>query len=265
MEDLDAPRVVPGAEAAILGALERYGLSGDGAVERQSARTALYEEAIARLSHAGLVYPCACSRAELARTPSAPAASDERDAAPVYPGTCRRGLPPGRPARSLRFRVDAGRVAFDDLVVGHVEEQTASAVGDFVVRRADGFFAYQLAVVVDDAAQGVTQVVRGADLLSSTARQIVLQRALGLPRPVYGHLPLVLAPDGTKLGKRDGALPLEALDEARVRATLAAALRILGQEVVDAPPAEMLAAALATFEAARVPRAPVTAAPALAG
>ena len=133
----------------------------------------------------------------------------------------------------------------------------AHAVGDFVVRRADGPFAYQLAVVVDDAAQGVTEVVRGGDLLSSTARQIALQRALGLPTPSYAHLPLVLGSDGKKLGKRDGALPLETLDEARVRETLGLALTLLGQEPPDGPPAEMLAAAKARFETKRIPAGPV--------
>jgi glutamyl-Q tRNA(Asp) synthetase len=130
-------------------------------------------------------------------------------------------------------------------------------VGDFVVRRADGPFAYQLAVVVDDAEQGVTEVVRGGDLLSSTARQVALQRALGLPTPAYAHLPLVLGPDGKKLGKRDGALPLETLDGRRVRESLGLALRLLGQVVVDGTPEEMLAAAAGSFDAARVPTGPL--------
>jgi glutamyl-Q tRNA(Asp) synthetase len=144
----------------------------------------------------------------------------------IYPGTCRNGIPEGRAPRAVRFRGEGD-------------------VDDFVVKRADGAFAYQLAVVVDDAEQGVTQVVRGADLVSSMPRQIALQRALGYPTPEYIHLPLVLGPDGKKLGKRDGALPLPSLDESRVRETLHDALRFLGVQVDLAPPAEMLQHALA--------------------
>lgn len=257
MEDLDSPRVVPGSADAILRALERYGLAWDGDVLFQSARLPIYEEALARLRAGGHLFDCACSRAELARAASAPADGDGSDTAPAYPGTCRAGLPAGRAPRAVRFRVPEGVVAFEDRVQGPVAEETARAVGDFVVKRADGPFAYQLAVVVDDAAQGVGEVVRGADLLDSTARQILLQRALGLPTPSYAHLPLVLGPDGTKLGKRDGALPLETLDESRVRASLGEALGILGQETTSGSPAEMLAAALSVFDARRIPRGPV--------
>jgi glutamyl-Q tRNA(Asp) synthetase len=142
-------------------------------------------------------------------------------------------LPPGRVARSVRFRVPDELIAFDDMLHGRMEENVAKRVGDFVIKRADGLFAYQLAVVVDDAEQGVTQVVRGADLLSSTARQIALQRALGLPSPSYAHLPLVLNEEGEKLSKRDGALPLPTLDERRVRETLEIALRFLGVGVEE--------------------------------
>lgn len=258
MEDLDAPRVVPGAADEILRALERYGLTWDGEVAVQSRRTALYEEALARLRASGFAYDCGCTRAEVARAAGAPDASDPVDAAgAVYAGTCRAGLPPGRAPRAVRFRPPEGTVVFEDRVRGRIEENVARAVGDFVVRRADGPFAYQLAVVVDDAAQGVTEAVRGGDLLSSTARQIALQRALSLPTPSYAHLPLVLGPDGRKLGKRDGALPLETLDEARVRETLGLALRLLGQEAPDGPPSEMLAAAKARFETKRISAGPV--------
>lgn len=258
MEDLDGPRVVPGAADEILRALERYGLAWDGEVAVQSRRTALYEEALARLRAAGLAYDCACTRAEVARAAGAPDASDPVDAAgAVYAGTCRGGLAPGRSARAVRFRVPDGWVAIEDRVRGRIEEEVARAVGDFVVRRADGPFAYQLAVVVDDGEQGVTEVVRGGDLLSSTARQVALQRALGLPTPAYAHLPLVLGPDGRKLGKRDGALPLETLDERRVRETLAAALRLLGQVAPDGTVREMLEAATRGFAPGRVPRGPV--------
>lgn len=258
MEDLDGPRVVPGAADEILRALERYGLTWDGEVAVQSRRTALYEEALARLRAAGRAYDCGCTRAEVARAAGAPDASDPVDAAgAVYAGTCREGLPAGRAPRAARFRVPEGTVVFEDRVRGRVGEDVARAVGDFVVKRADGPFAYQLAVVVDDAAQGVTEVVRGGDLLSSTARQIALQRALGLPTPSYAHLPLVLGADGKKLGKRDGALPLETLDERRVAGSLALALRLLGQEVEGGAPAEMLATARARFDPARVPAGPL--------
>jgi len=223
MEDLDTPRVVPGSADEILGALRRYGLEWDGDVVQQLQRTALYERALSALRERNLVYDCGCSRAELQRAASAPLAAEV-----IYPGTCRNGLAPGRAPRAVRFRAPEGTIAFDDRVQGRMEEDVSARTGDFVIKRADGPFAYQLAVVVDDAEQGVTQVVRGRDLLSSTARQIALQRALDLPTPTYGHLPLVLNADGSKLGKRDGALPLPTLDEPRVRATLREALRYLG-------------------------------------
>jgi glutamyl-Q tRNA(Asp) synthetase len=247
MEDLDTPRVVPGSADEILGSLSRYGLEWDGEVVWQSRRIALYEEALERLTARGLAYDCACSRAELQRAASAPLGAEA-----VYPGTCREGLAPGRVARAVRFRVSPGVIAFDDAIVGHIEEDVETVTGDFVIKRADGPFAYQLAVVVDDAAQGVTQVVRGGDLLSSTARQIALQRALRLSQPSYAHLPLVTGPDGTKLGKRDGALPLPSLDGTRVRATLATALRILAIEVGEDEPRAMLEEALRTFDPKRV-------------
>jgi len=238
MEDLDRPRVVAGSAEEILDALRRHGLEWDGKVVFQSQRTALYDDALARLRERGLVYDCGCSRAELLRAASAPLGSEA-----VYPGTCRDGLPPGREARAIRFRAPDETIAFDDLLRGRVEENVARVTGDFVVRRADGVYAYQLAVVVDDAAQEVTQVVRGGDLLSSTARQIALQRALGYATPQYAHLPLVTNPDGSKLGKREGALPLPSLDERRVAETLAEALRILGIEVEPSTPRAMLSAA----------------------
>ena len=257
MEDLDGPRVVAGAADGILRALELYGLSWDGEVAVQSERTLRYEEALARLRAAGLAYDCGCTRAEVGRAAGAPDASDPVDAAgAVYAGRCRAGLAPGRVARAVRFRVPEGTIAFEDRVRGRVEEDVSRAVGDFVVKRADGPFAYQLAVVVDDAAQGVTEVVRGGDLLSSTARQIALQRALGLPTPAYAHLPLVLGPDGKKLGKRDGALPLETLDARRVRETLALALALLGQDCDDGKPEEVLRATARRFDVARVPAGP---------
>jgi glutamyl-Q tRNA(Asp) synthetase len=252
IEDLDEGREVAGAADEILHALDVFGLEHDGQIVRQSDRTELYEEALARLRESGLVFPCACTRAELARVASAPASEDPSE--PVYPGTCRAGLPPGRGERSVRFRAPSGTIRFDDAVFGPREQDVAAEVGDFVLRRADGFFAYQLAVVVDDAAQRITQVVRGADLLGSTARQIALGRALGLPRVEYAHLPLVVDKDGAKLGKRHGALPLASLDEEQVRASLGRALAILGQPAIDGSPREMLEAARRGFDPRRIPR-----------
>ena len=241
MEDLDAPRVVAGSADEILQALERYGLTWDGDVVYQSQRTALYDGALGTLRARNLVFDCGCSRADLQRAASAPLGRE-----PVYPGTCREGLPPGRIARAIRFRAPDEVIAFDDIVAGSVEENVSTDTGDFVIRRADGVYAYQLAVVVDDAAQGVTQVVRGADLLASTPRQISLQRALGLPTPQYVHLPLVTNAEGAKLSKRDSAFPLPDLDEKRIGKTLALALRILGVgEVERDTPERMLAEALA--------------------
>jgi len=273
MEDLDTPRVVPGAADDILRTLERFGLESDGEVVFQSGRLALYEAAFEDLLRKKEIYACACSRADLLRAASAPVLEEEGSSnarraaadagaggvAPqgaIYPGTCRNGQPPGRAARAFRFRVPSGLFTFKDLLFGSLSENVEETVGDFVVKRADGSFAYQIAVVVDDAAQGVTEVVRGADLLDSTARQIALQRTLGLPTPAYAHLPLVLGADGKKLGKRDGALPLETLDEVRVRASLAFALGVLGQGPAEGSPAEMLDSARRRFDPSRIPRAP---------
>ena len=243
IEDLDTARVVRGSEEEILEALRRYGFTWDGEIVRQSQRTALYDAALARLRARGLAYDCACSRAEIERAASAPVGAE-----PVYPGTCRNGLPAGRVPRAIRFRAPDEVIAFDDIIAGHVEENVAKQTGDFVIKRADGAYAYQLAVVVDDADQGITQVVRGGDLLSSTARQIALQRALDLPEPNYAHLPLIVGPNGSKLGKRDGSLPLPTLDSARIRASLSAALSILG---IDA---DSLDEALPHFDPERIPR-----------
>ncbi|HEY8133014.1 MAG TPA: tRNA glutamyl-Q(34) synthetase GluQRS, partial [Thermoanaerobaculia bacterium] len=241
IEDLDAPRVVPGSEEEILEALQRYGLDWDGEIVRQSQRTNLYDAALARLQGLGLAYECACSRSDIQRAASAPLGAE-----PVYPGTCRNGLPRGKTSRAFRFRAPEEVIGFDDLIHGRVEENVARQTGDFVIKRADGPYAYQLAVVVDDAEQGVTQVVRGGDLLSSTPRQIALQRALGYPTPSYAHLPLIVGADGSKLGKRDGALPLPKLDETRVAATLKEALHVLGME------ASSLTEALPEFDPKRI-------------
>jgi len=235
IEDLDSPRVVPGAADEILFTLEALGFTWDGEILWQSRRGEAYAAALARLYELGLVYPCACSRREILA--SAPHPGDE---GPIYPGTCRGGLPRGRTARALRIAIPDEPITFVDGVYGRQMQNLARDVGDFVLRRADGLFAYQLAVVVDDADSGVNQVVRGADLLGSTPRQIYLLRSLGLPVPEYLHLPLVLAEDGSKISKRHGLIP----GSPAGGPLLAAALRWLGQplpaEMDHAPPAEIL-------------------------
>jgi glutamyl-Q tRNA(Asp) synthetase len=237
IEDLDTPRVVAGAAEEIMRSLAVLGLEWDGEVVWQSQRISAYEAALARLRERGLVFACGCSRQEILA--SAPHPGEE---GPVYPGTCRAGLAAGRRPRALRIQVPDEVVCFADGLHGPVEQCLANAVGDFVLRRADGLFAYQLAVVVDDAESGVNQVVRGADLLTSTPRQIYLHACLGNPLPHYVHLPLVVAPDGEKLSKRHGAV---AVGSARERGELLwQALRFLGQEMPaglkNAPPREIL-------------------------
>lgn len=223
MEDLDAPRVQPGAAEDILRTLERLGLHWDGPVAYQSGRRALYRAALEKLGDR--TYPCACTRREIADSSLGLAT----DGAPIYPGTCRSGLPRGKAARALRLRV-ASTIRFEDRVQGVQEQVLERDVGDFVLLRADGQFAYQLAVVVDDAAQGVTDVVRGADLLDSTARQIFLQRLMGLPTPRYLHVPVVLTAAGQKLSKQTGAV---AIDLDAPQRELRRALAFLGQPESD--------------------------------
>lgn len=233
MEDLDPPREVPGAAADILDTLAAFGFDWDGPVLRQSTREGAYRTALESLSAAGLIYPCGCTRREIAdsRPGAAPLAGEL-----VYPGTCRNGLPPGRQARALRIRVDDQPIGFDDGVQERLAEHSLTmTVGDFVVRRADGPFAYQLAVVVDDGEQGITDVVRGADLIDSTPRQIHLQRALGLPTPRYLHLPVVLDPAGEKLSKQTFATPL---DRSAPERAIVRALAFLGQQ---RPPGDIAA------------------------
>jgi glutamyl-tRNA synthetase len=200
VEDLDAPRVLAGSEARIEGDLLWLGLDWDEGPIRQSARSGRYEEAIAKLAAKGLVYPCDCSRAEIARVASAPHPGEEV----LYPGLCRE-LDPARAMKrppALRVRVPDETIVYDDLAVGTVRQNLAREVGDFVLRRGDGVFAYQIAVIVDDLEMGITDVVRGADLIASTPRQIWLARALEAHEPRYTHLPLVVAPDGSRLEKR---------------------------------------------------------------
>jgi glutamyl-Q tRNA(Asp) synthetase len=225
--------VQPGAADEILRTLERLGLYWDGEVVFQSRRTALYEEALSRLRD---TYLCGCSRREIADS----AVSLAADGAQVYPGTCRAGLPPGKAARALRVRV-SGTISFVDRVQGPFEQDLEREVGDFVLRRADGQFAYQLAVVVDDAEQGITDVVRGADLLESTPRQIYLQRLLGFSAPRYLHVPVAVDASGNKLSKHAGARPIDGRDLQR-------ALQFLGQ-----PPSETLEAAVSEWNPALIP------------
>jgi len=209
IEDIDEPRTVPGADQVIIETLARFGMRSDQPMVWQSQRKARYQAAFERLARGGHVYPCACTRREIADSQITLGVDTERSD-PVYPGTCRLGLDPGRPARAWRLRVDrAPTVLWSDRLSGPQQDELASSVGDFVIRRADGLWAYQLAVVVDDAEQGVTDVVRGADLAGSTARQIYLQGLLGYETPRYLHGPLVLASDGRKLSKQNGAQPLD--------------------------------------------------------
>lgn len=222
VEDLDPPRVVRGSQARIEDDLRWLGFDWDEGPVLQSERGALYDEAIAKLAARGLVYPCDCSRAEIARVASAPHAGEET----LYPGLCRERDPAREMKRlpALRVRVPDEVVAYDDAVVGRVEQNLAREVGDFVLRRGDGVFAYQLAVVVDDLAMGITDVVRGADLVSSTPRQSWLARMLGAGPPRYAHVPLVVATDGTRLEKRTRGATVRELRDAGV-----AAERVVGE------------------------------------
>ena len=230
IEDIDEGRSVPGAAEAILALLDALGMHADGEVVWQSARKALYEAAWLRLAGSG--YPCGCNRREIADSQLGVAP----DGAAIYPGTCRDGLAQGRSARSLRVRVpsaegDADVVEFTDRLAGHVRQRLDSESGDFVLKRADGFWAYQLVVVVDDAEQGITDVVRGADLLDSTPRQMYLQRLLGLPTPRYLHVPVMRNAAGEKLSKQTGAVAVAPGDEPAAVAVLMRAAVFLGLDV----------------------------------
>jgi len=265
VEDLDGPRVRPGLEARILEDLRWLGLDWDEGPDvggaagpyRQSERLPLYAAALERLRAARLVYPCFCSRAEIAAAGQAP--HGPSDEGPRYPGTC-AALSPDEVARrasrrrpAWRFRVPPGRVSFEDGVHERQEVDVAEEVGDFVVARADGIPAYQLAVVVDDAAMGVTDVVRGDDLLPSTARQILLYRALGLAPPRFAHVPLVVGEDGARLAKRHGALSLAELRERGVDPRAVVALLAGASGLPTRGSARDL---VAGFDLSRVPRAP---------
>ncbi|QID18878.1 tRNA glutamyl-Q(34) synthetase GluQRS [Nitrogeniibacter mangrovi] len=233
IDDVDAPRAVRGAGEGILRTLEALGFEWDGAPVWQHARTEQYAAALERLRRDDRVYGCACTRKMLAGAPRA------ADGSARYPGTCRDGLPAGAHARAWRFRVPAGAVGFEDRLQGRIEEDVSREAGDFILKRADGLFAYQLATVVDDAEAGVTDVVRGIDLMPSTPRQIAIQQALGLPTPRYAHLPVVVDAAGQKLSKQSLA---RAVDDFRPAPVLVDALSCLGQ----APPDELARASVAT-------------------
>jgi len=257
MEDLDTPRCVPRAADGILRTLEAFGLRSDEPVIYQSQRTEAYEEALRQLQASGVAYPCCCTRKEI--SDSALLGIE----GPVYPGTCRHGIPAGREGRAWRVRTDSfpsplrgeglgekgdcrtflpspqpspckgeGVVGFDDALQGRITQHLESQIGDFVVKRADGLFAYQLAVIVDDAFQRITHIVRGADLLASTPRQIYLQHLLGLPTPHYMHLPIAVNAAGEKLSKQTLAAPV---DSSHAVTTLLCVLDFLQQR----PPADL--------------------------
>jgi glutamyl-Q tRNA(Asp) synthetase len=237
IEDLDAPRTQPGAADDILRTLVRVGLEWDGTVAYQSQRLPLYRRALEKL--AGRTYWCACTRREIADSSLGLAA----DGAQIYPGTCRNGIAPGRQPRAVRIKASAP-VSFEDRVQGLQQQLLERDVGDFVLQRVDGQFAYQIAVVVDDAEQGVTDVVRGADLLDSTPRQIYLQRLLGYTQPRYLHIPAAVNAAGEKLSKQTGALPIrDGMDALRH------ALRFLGQRETDD-----LAQSVTSWDPALIPR-----------
>lgn len=243
IEDVDSPRCVPGATETILMQLNDCGLIPDDPPVWQSARGHLYELALDRMVDEGRAYPCACSRKDIELALASMGKSRERHGELVYPGTCRHGLH-GREPRSWRFRVSPGVVHWSDRRLGDPSQDVEAEVGDFVLKRADGLWAYQLAVVVDDAEQGVTDVVRGEDLADNTARQIQLQQALGVPAPRYLHTPLVLGANGEKLSKQNGAQKADTREPLRA---LNAAATVLGFSQQPAGLAPALAAWVAQW------------------
>jgi glutamyl-Q tRNA(Asp) synthetase len=249
IEDVDTQRRVPGADDTLLRTLDKFGFEWDQAVIWQSRRTALYQQALEQLTEDEHVFPCTCSRKLLVQTAA--------ELSGIYPGTCRTRKLPSPHEHAIRLRVADITIHFDDVVAGVYRQSLSHDCGDFVVKRRDGLFAYQLAVVVDDAQQGVTEVVRGADLLDSTPRQIYLQRCLGYPEPGYLHLPLILDQHGRKLSKSEGAAEL---DPAKPGSSLYIALDHLGQH----PPVELAQArttdiwqwALENWDSAKIPKTP---------
>lgn len=228
IDDIDPPRVVPGAADTILATLDRLALHWDGPVVYQSQRTEHYRAATEHLRDTGQAFGCACSRADIRL------AGEPGPEGPIYPGTCREGIAPGRSARATRLRVSATPMAFTDRRLGAQQQNLAALCGDFVIQRADGPYAYQLACVVDDAALGVTDVVRGADLLGSTGRQIRVYQALHKPQPRYLHTPALTDAQGNKLSKSRGAEPVSTWAGVEV---LGAALTSLGQALPGERPA----------------------------
>jgi glutamyl-Q tRNA(Asp) synthetase len=233
IEDIDTPRCVKGADQGILEQLSACGLVADSEPKWQSQRTHLFEDALTHLINKGWAYPCGCSRKEIEDIHVSQGQDIARHSAAIYPGTCRDGLN-GKPARAWRLNVQAVMEAlhlpqtlqWHDRRMGQQQQDVAREVGDFVLKRADGLWAYQLAVVVDDADQGITHVVRGEDLHDNTARQILLQKALGLPTPIYMHTPLVMGENGEKLSKQNGALALDLQDPLTVLNCAAEVLRL---------------------------------------
>lgn len=221
IEDVDEARAVPGAADDIQRSLDALGFEWDGPVCHQSARKGYYREILDFLKLKGLAYDCGCTRSEIASIGKSGVEG------PIYPGICRPGLAAGKRARTIRFRASDDPVCFDDRVYGRTCQRVASELGDFVIRRADGYTAYQLAVVLDDADQLISHVVRGADLLMSTPRQILIQQALDISQPEYAHVPLVLDAQGQKLSKRGKADPIATAPPLR---TLLAAYRFLQQD-----------------------------------
>lgn len=220
IEDLDTPRTVAGASDVILSSLEHFGFEWDGEIIYQSQRTDMYEKALAALKNNDLIYPCSCSRKEIADS-----AIQGIDGV-IYPGTCRNQPAKDRPNLAWRVKTSSQSIAFDDAIQGRVEQNMARDIGDFVLKRADGLFAYQLAVVVDDAEQRISHIVRGADLLDSTPRQILLQQLLGFPTPQYMHIPVASNQAGEKLSKQTLAKPI---DVQHANLDLWQALYFLGQ------------------------------------
>ncbi len=270
IEDVDTPRCIPGADHTILQQLAACGLHPDQPPVWQSQRTAAYQAALDQLVHAGVAYPCACSRKDIEAALAAAGQTKPRNGELIYPGTCRNGLH-GRPARAWRLQtafleskvpkaqvnpalIATKIIAFDTPIVhwqdrqlGAQQQDVAHEVGDFVLLRADGLFAYQLAVVVDDADQGITHIVRGVDLTDNTARQILLQQHLGLPTPHYLHTPLVLGANGEKLSKQNGAAALDTSTPESARLALQQAASVLGFPAGGSNTADLLATCTAEW------------------
>ena len=233
IEDLDPPREVSGAIDSILRSLEKHGLFWDESIIYQSHRHEIYHAAIETLRHQDLVYPCYCSRKDISE-------QQQRMGLSIYPGTCRDTALQAVRQHSIRVKTQSMEISFDDKILGHFSHDVADVVGDFVLKRSDGWFAYQLSVVVDDAEQGITDVVRGADLLDNTPRQIYLQRLLGAPQPSYAHIPIAANLAGEKLSKQTFA---PAIDDTLAAHNLIQALEYLGHK----PPTELITEHLDTI------------------